>query len=83
MNDVEEVIKRLVALVNRNFDMDVVLDQANAPYIQSVKVKRDSSLEDFLNELIGVIEGTNTNGALMYYFGDELDFDTPEEYHRH
>lgn len=79
--DQDQMIEELIATINKHFDMDIEMNDDNMPVIKKASAKE--SLESFLNEVLKVIEDTNTDGKLNYYFDNDLDFDTPEEYHRY
>lgn len=78
----ENLIESIVSLVNQHFSMDITVDQENFPHIQSAKLKDDDAA-NFINDMLKTIEKRKTTGALMYYYDNEIDFDTPEEYHRY
>jgi len=78
----ERLIESIVSLINQHFNMDITLDQKNCPHIQSAKLK-DTDATGFINEMIKAIEETETTGKLMYYFDNEIDYDTPEKYYRY
>lgn len=82
MSNDRKMIESLIDLLNQSFEMEINLEE-NTPKVQNAWLKEEQSLEGFLNGFIQLIEKEDTGGALTYYFGDELDFDTPEEYHRH
>jgi predicted DNA-binding ArsR family transcriptional regulator len=78
-----EVIEPIIGLLNKHFQMDIELGQENLPRILQAENRSDGSLTEFINELIRVIEDSETDGRINYYFGDELNYDTPEEFHRY
>lgn len=80
----QDVIKSVIELLNKHFDMTITLGDENVPYVTSAKLKTGGSASDFLNELIQTIDGEEgLEGQINYYFDNELDYDTPEEFHRH
>lgn len=83
MANQENIIEAIINQLNEHFNMEIEAGEEGFPYIISANIKDTSSIEDFLNNLLAVIESSDTKGKLMYYFDNELDFDTPEEYHRH
>ena len=78
-----DVIEPIIGLLNKHFQMDIELGHKNLPQISHAGIKEQNSLTDFINELIHVIEDLETDGKINYYFGDELNYDTPEEFHRY
>lgn len=76
-----KVLEEIVGALNRNFDMDIEVGEESFPQIQKATMK--GSTEDFLNEILQIIEQSGSEGKLNYYFDNEIDFDTPEEYHRY
>jgi len=82
MSKDERLIESMVSLINQHFNMDITLDHKNCPHIQSAKLK-DTDATGFINEMIKAIEETETTGKLMYYFDNEIDYDTPEKYYRY
>ena len=80
----QNVIKSVIELLNRHFDMTITLGEENVPYVTSAKLKTEGSAADFLNELIQTVDQEKElEGQINYYFDNELDYDTPEEFHRH
>lgn len=77
----DALIEELVTAINKHFDLNVELAEGNLPKIKKATIK--GSLEGFLNEVVHIIESTDTDGKLNYYVDHALDFDTPEEYHRY
>jgi hypothetical protein len=79
----EHFVETLVSLVNRHFCMEVTLGDENLPTVTHAEPKQGESLTRFLNDLIRLIESAEWEGKINYYFGHELDYDTPEEFHRY
>lgn len=63
--------------------MSIQLNEKQIPYVTEAYPKEQDSTLQFLNEFINIIEQDETDGMINYYVDNELDFDTPEEYHRH
>jgi|GEM_PF-2066239 len=83
MSTQENIMESLVELMNKHFDMKVSLDEQNVPYIQNAKERETGSVTNFINDFIKLTEGNPVGGKVNYYKDGELDFDTPEEFHRH
>jgi len=83
MSTQENLIESIVELLNNNFDLQVELGEENLPVVVQADQKNSGSITDFVNQFIRLVENTNTEGKLNYYFDNELDFDTPEEFHRY
>ncbi|GIM46369.1 hypothetical protein DNHGIG_19180 [Collibacillus ludicampi] len=79
----ENLIESIVELINEHFDMQIVLGENDLPIVESAREKTNSSLTNFLNDFINRVDSSDLKGTLNYYFGNELDFDTPEEFHRY
>ena len=83
MSKQDHFIESLVSLVNTHFQLQIERGAENIPIVLHAEKKNQQSITQFTNQLIQLIEHSETEGKLNYYFGNELDFDTPEEMHRH
>lgn len=80
----QHVIKSVIELLNQHFEMTITLGEENVPFVTSARLKTEGAAANFLNELIQTIDqGEGLEGQINYYFDNELDYDTPEEFHRH
>lgn len=83
MSTNENIVETLIGLLNHHFEMFVELGEDNVPYVTYAYGKTANSTVRFINDLIGLLEDSDLNGKINYYYGNELDFDTPEEFHRY
>ncbi len=83
MSTSESFLEALIALVNRRFSMDIQLGSGNLPVVSRADVKSSDGATDFINALIHLIEHAEVDGKINYYFGNVLDYDTPEECYRY
>ncbi len=84
MSTKENLMETIVELVNKHFNMTITLGDDNVPYVTNASLKTGDSAAVFLNEMIQAVDQTlDIDGKLNYYFDNELDFDTPEEFHRY
>jgi len=83
MIDAHHFPEQLVDLINRHFRLQVATDEENLPVVLHAEAKDEDSLTRFVNDLIQMIEQSDVDGRLNFYTDDELDFDTPEEFHRY
>lgn len=79
----ENMIESIIDLINQHFELKIELGEQDIPYVRNSKEKSNGSVTQFCNDLIRLIENSETEGKINYYFENELDFDTPEEYHRY
>ncbi len=77
------MLESLVELINKHFDMKVMMDERNLPYVQKARERTDGSVTQFINDFIQLTEGLPLEGKMNYYVDNELDYDTPEEFHRY
>ncbi|RXT15201.1 hypothetical protein [Ammoniphilus sp. CFH 90114] len=84
MSTQENLMESIIELVNRHFAMTITLGEENIPVVTSASLKTDESAVQFLNEMIQTVDqNLGAQGKLNYYMDNELDFDTPEEFHRY
>ncbi|WP_134700459.1 hypothetical protein [Ammoniphilus sp. YIM 78166] len=84
MSTKENLMETIVELVNKHFNMTITLGEDNIPNVTKASLKTEGSATEFLNEMIQAVDQTlGIDGKLNYYFDNELDFDTPEEFHRY
>jgi hypothetical protein len=79
----ENMIESIIDLLNQHFEFQIEHGEHDIPYVRNSKERSSGSITEFSNDLIRLIEKSETDGKINYYFDNELDFDTPEEYHRH
>lgn len=83
MKTQENMLESLVELMNKHFDMKVMMGERNLPYVQQARERTDGSVTQFINDFIQLTEGLPLEGKMNYYVDNELDYDTPEEFHRY
>lgn len=79
----ENMIESIIELLNQHFELHIEQGENNIPTVIHSKERSSGSITQFSNDLIHLIEGSGAEGKINYYFDNELDFDTPEEYHRY
>ncbi|WP_139489583.1 hypothetical protein [Brevibacillus dissolubilis] len=82
MSTRENLIESIVSLINSHFDLNVELGEENLPVVTQATPKQDQPLTQFVNQFIQLVENSDCDGKMNYYFGNELDFDSNEEFHR-